>query len=166
METDEPRLYAIGDIVAGMPQLAHAASMEGIIAVGKMAGKQVPPLERTRIPNATYCEPQIGSIGLTERQAREAGYAVKIGKFPFLANSKATILGHHEGFVKVVAEEKYGEILGVHIIGPLATRNYRRAGRGAAAGSHRGRHDVHRARASHALGSHGRRLRLGARTGD
>ncbi len=104
-----------------MPQLAHAASMEGIIAVGKMAGKQVPTLERTRIPNATYCEPQIGSIGLTERQAREAGYAVKIGKFPFLANSKASILNHHEGFVKVVAEEKTGEILGVHIIGPLAT---------------------------------------------
>ena len=85
--------------------------------MGKMAGKQVPALERTRIPNATYCEPQIGSIGLTERQAREAGHAVKIGKFPFLGNSKATILGHHEGFIKVVAEESTGEILGVHIIG-------------------------------------------------
>ena len=121
METDEPRLYAIGDIVAGMPQLAHAASMEGIVAVGKITGKPVPPLERTRIPNATYCEPQIGSIGLTERQAREAGYDVKIGKFPFLGNSKATILDHHEGFIKVVAEEKSGELLGVHIIGPLAT---------------------------------------------
>ena len=81
----------------------------------------MPTLERRRIPNATYCEPQIGSIGLTERQAREAGYDVKIGKFPFLANSKASILNHHEGFIKVVAEEKYGEILGVHIIGPLAT---------------------------------------------
>jgi dihydrolipoyl dehydrogenase len=121
METDEPRVYAIGDIVAGMPQLAHAASMEGIIAVGKIAGKQVPTLERARIPNATYCEPQVGSIGLTERQAREAGHAVKIGKFPFLANSKASILNHHEGFIKVVADEKYGELLGVHIIGPLAT---------------------------------------------
>ena len=121
METDEPRLYAIGDIVAGMPQLAHAASMEGIIAVGRMAGKTVQPFDRKRIPNATYCEPQIGSIGLTEKQAREAGYDVKTGKFPFLGNSKATILGHHEGFIKVVAEEKYGEILGVHIIGPLAT---------------------------------------------
>ncbi len=120
-ETDEPGLYAIGDIVAGMPQLAHAASMEGIIAVGKMAGKDVPSLERTRIPNATYCEPQIGSIGLTERQAREAGHAVKTGKFPFLANSKATILGRTEGFVKVVAEEKYGEVLGVHAIGALAS---------------------------------------------
>ncbi|MGO9640942.1 MAG: dihydrolipoyl dehydrogenase [Candidatus Acidiferrales bacterium] len=121
METGEPRLYAIGDIVAGMPQLAHAASMEGIIAVGKITGKQVPVLERARIPAATYCEPQIGSIGLTERAAREAGYKVKTGKFPFLGNSKATILGQHEGFIKVVAEEQYGEVLGVHAIGPLAT---------------------------------------------
>jgi dihydrolipoamide dehydrogenase len=121
METAEPGVYAIGDIVAGLPQLAHAASMEGIVAVGKMAGRAVPTLERARIPNATYCEPQIGSIGLTERQAREAGYAVKTGKFPFAANSKASILGRPEGFVKVVAEEKNGEVLGVHIIGPLAT---------------------------------------------
>jgi dihydrolipoamide dehydrogenase len=95
--------------------------MEGIITVGKITGKQVPVLDRTRIPNATYCEPQIGSIGLTERRAREAGHTVKIGKFPFGANSKASILGRPEGFVKVVADEKYGEILGVHIIGPLAT---------------------------------------------
>lgn len=121
METAELGLYAIGDIVAGYPQLAHAASMEGLIAVGKMAGKEVPTLERSRIPNATYCEPQIGSVGLTEKEARDAGIAVKTGKFPFLGNSKATILGQHEGFIKVVAEEKYGEILGVHIIGPLAT---------------------------------------------
>jgi dihydrolipoamide dehydrogenase len=121
LETDEPRLYAIGDIVAGLPQLAHAASMEGIIGVGRMAGKDMQPFDKKRCPNATYCEPQIGSIGLTERQAREAGYQVKTGKFPFVGNSKATILGQHEGFIKVVAEEKYGEILGVHAIGPLAT---------------------------------------------
>jgi dihydrolipoyl dehydrogenase len=121
LETDEPHLYAIGDIVAGLPQLAHAASMEGIIAVGRMAGKPVQPFDRKRCPNATYCEPQIGSIGLTEKQARDAGLEVKTGKFPFLANSKATILGNHEGFIKVVAEAKYGEILGVHAIGPLAT---------------------------------------------
>jgi dihydrolipoamide dehydrogenase len=121
LETDEPKLYAIGDIVAGLPQLAHAASMEGIIAVGRMAGKEVQPFDRKRCPNATYCEPQIGSIGLTEKQAREAGFEVKTGKFPFIANSKATILGMHEGFIKVVAEAKYGEILGVHAIGPLAT---------------------------------------------
>lgn len=120
-ETAEPQVYAIGDIVAGMPQLAHAASMEGILAVGKIAGKQVPVLERSRIPNCTYCEPQIGSIGLTEKQARDAGYAVKTGKFPFLANSKASILNHHDGFIKVVADDSTGEILGVHIIGPLAT---------------------------------------------
>src|SRR5205807_9795527 len=121
METAEPQVYAIGDIVAGMPQLAHAASMEGIIAVGKIAGKQVPVLERSRVPNATYCEPQIGSIGLTEKQARDTGYDVKVGKFPFVGNSKATILGSHGGFIKVVSDESYGEVLGIHIIGPLAT---------------------------------------------
>jgi dihydrolipoamide dehydrogenase len=121
LETDEPHLYAIGDIVADLPQLAHAASMEGIIGVGRMAGKPVQPFDRKRCPNATYCEPQIGSVGLTEKQARDAGYKVKSGKFPFLANSKATILGAHDGFIKVVAEEQYGEILGVHAIGPLTT---------------------------------------------
>ncbi len=121
LQTDEPGIYAIGDIVAGLPQLAHAASMEGIIAVGHMAGQPVPAFDRRRVPNATYCQPQVASIGLTEAQAREAGYAVRVGKFPFTANSKASILGHHEGFIKVVAEERYGEVLGVHIIGPLAT---------------------------------------------
>ena len=121
METDEPGLYAIGDIVAGLPQLAHAAGMEGIAAVTHIAGKQPPPIVKTRIPNCTYCEPQIGSIGLTEKQAKDAGYSVKVGKFPFVGNSKATILGNHGGFIKVVSEEKYGEVLGVHIIGPLAT---------------------------------------------
>ncbi len=122
METDEPGVYAIGDIVAGMPQLAHASSMEGITAVAKISGRaQMPPVERTRIPGATYCEPQIGSVGLTEKAARDAGYKVKVGKFPFIGNSKATILAQHEGFIKVVAEETYGEVLGVHIIGPLAT---------------------------------------------
>jgi len=121
LETDEPNLYAIGDIVAGLPQLAHAASMEGIIAVGRMAGKDVQPFNRLRCPAATYCEPQIGSVGLTEKQARDAGYEVKTGKFPFLGNSKATILGSHDGFIKVVSEAKYGEILGVHAIGPLTT---------------------------------------------
>ena len=121
METAEPRLYAIGDIVAGMPQLAHAASMEGITCVAKITGKTMPAIQKTRIPNATYCEPQVASIGLTERAAREAGYHVKTGKFPFVGNSKATILGRHEGFVKVVTDEQYGEILGVHIIGPFAT---------------------------------------------
>ena len=121
METDEPGLYAIGDIVAGLPQLAHAAMMEGIVAVTHIAGKPTHKIDKTHIPNATYCEPQIGSIGLTEKQAKDAGYAVKVGKFPFVGNSKATILGNHGGFVKVVSDEKYGEVLGIHIIGPLAT---------------------------------------------
>ena len=120
-ETDEKGLYAIGDIVAGMPQLAHAAMMEGIIAVTTIAGKPTHPIRRTRIPNATYCEPQIGSIGLTEKEAIAAGHKVKIGKFPFVGNSKATIIGSHGGFVKVVSDEKFGEVLGIHIIGPLAT---------------------------------------------
>ena len=121
METDEPGLYAIGDIVAGMPQLAHAASMEGISAVAKMSGQHFPAIERLKIPGCTYCEPQIGSIGFTEKAARDAGHKVKIGKFPFAGNSKASILNEHEGFIKVVADEAYGEILGVHVIGPYAT---------------------------------------------
>jgi dihydrolipoamide dehydrogenase len=119
-QTAEPGLYAIGDIVAGTPQLAHVASMEGMVAVGHIAGKPVTPINKNRIPGATYTAPGIGSVGLTERQAREAGYGVKVGKFPFAGNSKATILGSHDGFVKVVADGKYGEILGVHIIGPHA----------------------------------------------
>ena len=119
-QTGEPGIYAIGDVVAGTPQLAHVASMQGMVAVAKMAGKPATPINRNRIPGATYTEPGIGSVGLTEAQAKAAGYKVKIGKFPFAANSKATILGSHDGFVKVVADEKYGEILGVHIIGPQA----------------------------------------------
>src|SRR3984957_1262785 len=118
--TGEPGIYAIGDVVAGTPQLAHVAKMEGMVAVGKIAGKPVTPINRNRIPGATYTEPGIGSVGLTEAQARAAGYNVKVGKFPFAGNSKATILGSHDGFVKIVADEKYGEILGVHIIGPQA----------------------------------------------
>ncbi|MEP6715760.1 MAG: dihydrolipoyl dehydrogenase [Terriglobia bacterium] len=119
-QTAEPGIYAIGDVVAGTPQLAHVASAQGMVAVAKMAGKPATPINRNRIPGATYTEPGIGSVGLTEAQARAAGYKVKVGKFPFAANSKATILGSHDGFVKIVADEKYGEILGVHIIGPQA----------------------------------------------
>jgi dihydrolipoamide dehydrogenase len=118
--TCEPNLYAIGDIVAGTPQLAHVATAEGMVAVGTIAGKAVRPVNRNRIPGATYTDPGIGSVGLTEAQARAQGFKVKVGKFPFVANSKATILDKHEGFVKVIAEETYGEILGVHIIGPEA----------------------------------------------
>ncbi len=118
--TGEPDVYAIGDIVAGTPQLAHVATAEGMVAIGHIAGKTVTPLNRNRMPASTYCEPGIGSVGMTEAQAKAKGYNVKVGKFPFLANSKATILGQHDGFVKVVADAEYGEILGVHIIGPIA----------------------------------------------
>src|SRR5581483_11459876 len=91
--TGEPNVYAIGDIVAGTPQLAHVATAEGMIAMATIAGKPATPINKNRIPNATYTEPGIGSVGLTEAQARAAGYKVKVGKFPFMANSKATILG-------------------------------------------------------------------------
>jgi len=119
-ETAEPHIYAIGDVVGGTPLLAHVATAEGMIAIGHIAGKSVPPINKNRIPNVTFTEPGIGSAGLTEAQARAAGHQVKVGKFPFMANSKASIGGRHDGFVKVVAEETYGEILGVHIIGPEA----------------------------------------------
>ena len=118
--TCEPGVYAIGDMVAGTPLLAHVATAEGMIAVGDIAGRPMRPINRNRIPGATYTDPGIGSVGLTEAQARSQGFNVKVGKFPFAANSKATILDKHEGFVKVIAEEEYGEILGVHIIGPEA----------------------------------------------
>jgi len=121
MQTDEPGVYAIGDIVASSPLLAHVASREGIVAVTHAAGKPVEPINYGQIPNCTYCEPEVSSVGMTERQAREKGHKVRIGKFPFAANSKATILGAREGFVKVVSDEKYGEILGVHMIGPRVT---------------------------------------------
>jgi dihydrolipoamide dehydrogenase len=121
METDEPGVYAVGDIVAGLPQLAHVGAMEGMVVVAKIAGKYARPVRRNRIPACTYTEPQIGSVGLTEAAAKEKGLQVKVGKFPFAGNSKASIVGSHEGFIKVVADAKYGEILGVHIIGPQAT---------------------------------------------
>jgi len=121
METAEPGVFAIGDIVLGMPQLAHVGGMAGMIAVAKIAGRHYRAIKRERIPGCTYTEPQIGSVGLTEKAAREQGLEIKIGKFPFAGNSKATIVDSHDGFVKIVADAKYGEILGVHIIGPSAT---------------------------------------------
>ena len=121
MQTAEPGVYAIGDIVLGMPQLAHVGAMEAIVAVSKIAGKPGKPINPEHIPGATYCHPEIGSVGLTETKAREAGYNVKVGKFPFTANSRASIVGQHEGFIKIVSDADYGEILGVHIIGPQAT---------------------------------------------
>jgi len=121
MQTQEPGVYAVGDIVAGLPQLAHVGAMCGMVVAAKIAGKYARPVRRDRIPACTYCEPQIGSVGLTEAAAKEKGLQVKVGKFPFTANSKASIVDSHEGFVKIVADAKYGEILGVHIIGPQAT---------------------------------------------
>ena len=121
METEEPGVYAIGDIVAGLPQLAHVGAMCGMVVAAKLAGKYARPVRRERIPACTYSEPQIGSVGLTEAAAKEKGHTVKVGKFPFTANSKASIVDSHDGFVKVVSDAKYGEILGVHIIGPQAT---------------------------------------------
>ncbi len=121
METTEPGVYAIGDIVGGMPLLAHVGSMAGLVVAARMAGKFAKPINKTRIPGCTYTDPQIASVGLTEAKAKELGHTVKVGKFPFVGNSKATILDAHDGFVKVVADAKYGEVLGVHIIGPFAT---------------------------------------------
>lgn len=120
MQTDEPSVYAIGDIVP-TPQLAHIASAEGILAVEHMAGHHAKPLNYDRTPNCTFCDPQIASIGLTEKKARERGYDVKVSKFPWIGIGKSVILGVLDGFVKVVADKKYGEILGVHIIHPYAS---------------------------------------------
>ncbi len=121
MRTAEPNVYAIGDVVAGSPQLAHVASMEGLIAVAHIAGKSTHQMDYTRVPNCTYCEPQVASVGLTEQAAKAKGLHYKVGKFPFAGNSKATILGAHEGFIKMIADAKDGTILGVHMIGPTVT---------------------------------------------
>ncbi|MGH9934854.1 MAG: dihydrolipoyl dehydrogenase [Blastocatellia bacterium] len=120
MRTAEPNVYAIGDVVP-TPWLAHVASKEGCLAAEYIAGRNPHPINYNRVPNCTYCEPEIGSVGLTEARAKEKGYQVKVGKFPFSALGKAMILGETEGFVKVVTDAKYDEVLGVHIIGPHAT---------------------------------------------
>lgn len=120
MRTAEPNVYAIGDVVP-TPWLAHVASKEGCVAAEHIAGRNPHPINYNLVPNCTYCEPEIGSVGLTEAKAKEKGYTVKVGKFPFSALGKAMILGETEGFVKVVADAKYDEVLGVHMIGPHAT---------------------------------------------
>ena len=119
-ETAEPGIFAIGDVLP-TAQLAHLASKEGILVVEKIAGKQVRPINPRLVPNCTYCDPEVASVGLTEAKAKEAGYDVKVGKFPMSASGKARILGETDGFVKIVSETKYDEVLGVHIIGPHAT---------------------------------------------
>jgi dihydrolipoamide dehydrogenase len=119
-ETGEPNVYAIGDVI-DTAWLAHLASKEGVLVVEKIAGKKVEAIKQNLVPNCTYCDPEVASVGLTEAKAIEAGYDVKVGKFPFSASGKARILGETDGFVKIVAEKKYDEVLGVHIIGPHAT---------------------------------------------
>ncbi|MFH5882910.1 dihydrolipoyl dehydrogenase [Halalkalibaculum sp. DA3122] len=119
-QTSIENIYAIGD-VAGPPWLAHKATHEGILCVENLAGEEVHPMNYNNIPGCTYCEPQIASVGYTEEQAKEEGYDVLVGKFPFSASGKATAYGHEEGFVKVVFDEKYGEWLGCHMIGANVT---------------------------------------------
>ena len=122
--TNVPGISAIGDVITmGGPhyQLAHVSSMEGIVLAERIAGHQVRPINYDHVPRGTYCEPEIGSVGLTEAQAKEQGYDVRVGSFPFKALARARMAGETDGFVKIVADKKYDEILGVHIIGPRAT---------------------------------------------
>lgn len=120
METNVKGVYAIGDVTPS-PLLAHVAMQEGIVAVEKIAGKHAVPIKYNQVPSCTYCDPQVASVGLTEAKAKEAGHKVKVGKFPFTAIGKAKIEDAADGFVKVVADEQYGEILGVHMIGNTVT---------------------------------------------
>jgi dihydrolipoamide dehydrogenase len=125
MQTDEPGVFAIGDVVSvggrPHPQLAHVASAEGIGVAERLAGKQVEPVNYDRVPSATYCWPEVAGVGLTEAEAKKRGYDVKVGRFPFPNLAKPRIIGQDFGLVKVVAESKYDEVLGVHMVGPHAT---------------------------------------------
>ena len=125
MQTGEPGVFAIGDVVTidgrPHPQLAHVASFEGIGVAERLAGKNTEPLNYDRIPSATYCRPEVAGVGLTEAEAKKRGFDVKIGRFPFGNLAKPRILGHDGGFVKVVSEAKYDEVLGIHMVGPHAT---------------------------------------------
>ena len=120
MATNVPGLYAIGD-VTGKLALAHVASAQGALAAETIAGEESPPLDYTYMPRATYCNPQVASFGLTEEQATAEGFDVKVGKFPFQASGKAVSAGEYTGFVKLVVDKKYGELLGGHMIGPEVT---------------------------------------------
>ena len=119
-ETNIPGYHAIGDVVAGQA-LAHVASAEGITCVEKIAGQNPEPIDYNNIPGCTYCSPEIASVGMTEKAAKEAGYELKIGKFPFSASGKASAAGHNDGFIKLVFDAKYGELLGGHMIGANVT---------------------------------------------
>jgi dihydrolipoamide dehydrogenase len=118
--TSVPGIYAIGDVVKG-PALAHVASAEGIICVEKIAGHHPEPMDYNNIPGCTYCSPEVASVGYTEAAAKEAGYEIKVGKFPFSASGKASAAGAKEGFVKVIFDAKYGEFLGAHMVGMNVT---------------------------------------------
>ena len=119
-QTNIPTIYAIGD-VSGPPWLAHVASAQGHVAADHAAGHETKPVNYSNIPSCTYCQPQVGSLGMTEAQAKEAGHGVKIGKFLFQASGKAMAVGNTTGFVKLVFDSKYGELLGAHIVGAEAT---------------------------------------------
>ncbi len=119
-ETSVPGIYAIGDVI-GAPWLAHVASDEGIVCVEKIAGVETHTVDYNSVPGCTYCQPQVASIGMTEEDAKTAGYDVKIGKFPYTASGKARAIGAREGMVKLIFDKKYGELLGAHIIGAEAT---------------------------------------------
>jgi dihydrolipoamide dehydrogenase len=118
--TNVKGVYAIGDVI-GAPWLAHVASAEGITCVEKIKGLHTPKVDYNNIPGCTYCQPQVASVGLTEQKAKEKGYEIKIGKFPFMASGKAFAIGERDGFVKLIFDAKYGELLGAHIIGSEAT---------------------------------------------
>ncbi|MBI2556244.1 MAG: hypothetical protein HYW13_02280 [Planctomycetes bacterium] len=121
METSQKGLYAIGDIT-GPPLLAHKASHEGLCAVSHIAGKETTPINYQNIPRVTYCSPQVASVGLTQEEAENKGYKIKVGKFSLIANSKAIIDGEYEdGFVKIIADDKYGEILGAQTTSELSS---------------------------------------------
>ena len=123
--TNVPGISAIGDVITlgtpGHPQLAHVSSAEGIIAAERIAGQHVRPLNYDHVPGCTYCDPEIGSVGLTEREAKERGYDVRVGVFPFGVLGRAKMSGETEGFVKIVADKAYDEVLGVHMIGSRST---------------------------------------------
>lgn len=126
-ETSEPGVHAIGDVIP-TPWLAHVASMEGVMVVERIAGQDVRPVPYEETPNCTYCDPEVASVGLTERAAREAGHDVRVGKFPFVASGRAKIAGHTDGFVKIVADGRYDAVLGIHMVGYKATELIAEAG--------------------------------------
>jgi dihydrolipoamide dehydrogenase len=119
-ETNVSGVYAIGDLIPG-PALAHLASHEAIVCIEKIAGKNPHPIDYTNIPGCTYTYPEVASVGYTEKSAKEAGYSIKVGKFPFSASGKASAAGAKDGFVKLIFDEKYGELLGAHMVGANVT---------------------------------------------